>query len=125
MLTIAAIAGACVRRRRGSRRCDIASAPSRRGSGFRRAHARQLPVDVEYPRLVSLVGRRARIDLEGALVGRRRGALDLNEVVPDVATLQRRRQPQTRCRSCADALEVTKEAVVARQRTLTRDEGEA
>ena len=120
------------RRRRGDRR--LLRHPHRhRDDADRfsdRAHARQLPVDVQHLRLVSLVGPARTKDLifKARLVEAPEAlALGLlNEVVPDVATLQRRADETAKlvASHAPITLEVTKEAVRRIRRTLSRDEGE-
>ena len=130
--TIAAIAGACTGGGAGiAACCDIrigtASDADRLSD---RAHARQLPVDVQHHRLVSLIGPARTKDLifKARLVEAPEAlALGLlNEVVPDVATLQRRADETAKlvASHAPITLEVTKEAVRRIRRTLSRDEGE-
>ena len=95
-----------------------------------RAHARQLPVDVQHLQVVSLIGPARTKDLifKARLVEAPEAlALGLlNEVVPDVETLQRRADETAKLVAghAPITLEVTKEAVRRIRRTLSREEGE-
>jgi enoyl-CoA hydratase/carnithine racemase len=130
--TIAAIAGACTGGGAGIAACcdiRIGTASTRMGFPIARTLGNCLSMS-NISRLVSLVGPARTKDLiftarlieapEALALGL------LNEVVPDVATLQRRAS-ETAALVAGHApitLEVTKEAVRRIRRTLTRDEGE-
>src|SRR2546428_2720389 len=130
--TIAAIAGACTGGGAGIAACcdiRIGTETTRIGFPIARTLGNCLSMS-NISRLVSLVGPAGTKDLifKARLVEAPEAlALGLlNEVVPDVATLQRRAdEPAKLVASHAPiTLEVTKEAVRRIRRTLTRDEGE-
>jgi len=130
--TIAAIAGACTGGGAGIAACcdiRIGTATSRIGFPIARTLGNCLSMS-NISRLVALVGPARTKDLifNARLVEAPEAlALGLlNEIVPDVETLQRRAS-ETATLIAGHApitLEVTKEAVRRIRRTLTRDEGE-
>lgn len=130
--TIAAIAGACTGGGAGIAACcdiRIGTEATRIGFPIARTLGNCLSMS-NISRLVSLVGPARTKDLifKARLVEAPEAlALGLlNEVVPDVATLQRRADETAKLVAghAPITLEVTKEAVRRIRRTLTRDEGE-
>ena len=130
--TIAAINGACTGGGAGiAASCDlrIGTRSTRMGFPIARTLGNCLSMS-NISRLVSLVGPARTKDLifKARLVEAPEAlALGLlNEVVPDVATLQRRADETAKlvASHAPITLEVTKEAVRRIRRTLTRDEGE-
>src|SRR6202790_2884144 len=130
--TIAAIAGACTGGGAGIAACcdiRIGTAATRIGFPIARTLGNCLSM-TNISRLVSLIGPARTKDLiftarlieapEALALGL------LNEVVPDVATLQRRADETAKlvAGNAPITLEVTKEAVRRIRRTLSRDEGE-
>ena len=130
--TIAAIAGACTGGGAGIAACcdiRIGTAATRIGFPIARTLGNCLSMS-NISRLTSLIGPARTKDLiftarlieapEALALGL------LNEVVPDVATLQRRAEETAKLVAghAPITLEVTKEAVRRIRRTLTRDEGE-
>jgi len=130
--TIAAIAGACTGGGAGIAACcdmRIGTASTRIGFPIARTLGNCLSMS-NISRLTSLIGPARTKDLiftarlieapEALALGL------LNEVVPDVATLQRRADETAKLVAghAPITLEVTKEAVRRIRRTLTRDEGE-
>ncbi len=130
--TIAAIAGACTGGGAGIAACcdiRIGTEATRIGFPIARTLGNCLSMS-NISRLVSLIGPARTKDLifKARLVEAPEAlALGLlNEVVPDVATLQRRADETAKLVAghAPITLEVTKEAVRRIRRTLTRDEGE-
>jgi enoyl-CoA hydratase len=130
--TIAAIAGACTGGGAGIAACcdiRIGTESTRIGFPIARTLGNCLSMS-NISRLVSLIGPARTKDLifKARLVEAPEAlALGLlNEVVPDVATLQRRANETAKLVAghAPITLEVTKEAVRRIRRTLTRDEGE-
>jgi enoyl-CoA hydratase len=130
--TIAAITGACTGGGAGIAACcdiRIGTETTRMGFPIARTLGNCLSMS-NISRLVSLVGPARTKDLifKARLVEAPEAlALGLlNEVVPDVATLQRRADETAKlvASHAPITLEVTKEAVRRIRRTLTRDEGE-
>ena len=130
--TIAAIAGACTGGGAGIATCcdlRIGTASTRIGFPIARTLGNCLSMS-NISRLVSLIGPARTKDLifKARLVEAPEAlALGLlNEVVPDVATLQRRADETARlvASHAPITLAVTKEAVRRIRRTLSRDEGE-
>src|SRR5216684_258768 len=130
--TIAAIAGACTGGGAGIAACcdiRIGTAATRIGFPIARTLGNCLSMS-NISRLTSLIGPARTKDLiftarlieapEALALGL------LNEVVPDVATLQRRANETAKlvAGNAPITLEVTKEAVRRIRRTLSRDEGE-
>src|SRR6202046_4860238 len=130
--TIAAIAGACTGGGAGIAACcdiRIGTAATRIGFPIARTLGNCLSMS-NISRLTALIGPARTKDLiftarlieatEALALGL------LNEVVPDVATLQRRAEETAQLVGghAPITLEVTKEAVRRIRRTLTRDEGE-
>jgi enoyl-CoA hydratase len=130
--TIAAIAGACTGGGAGIAACcdiRIGTAATRIGFPIARTLGNCLSMS-NISRLTALIGPARTKDLiftarlieaaEALALGL------LNEVVPDVATLQRRAEETAKLVAghAPITLEVTKEAVRRIRRTLTRDEGE-
>ena len=130
--TIAAIVGACTGGGTGiAAACDLRIAATGAKFGFPIARTLGNCLSMSnISRLVSLVGPARTKDLifKARLVEAPEAlALGLlNEVVPDVATLQRRADETAKLVAghAPITLEVTKEAVRRIRRTLTRDEGE-
>jgi enoyl-CoA hydratase len=130
--TIAAIAGACTGGGAGIAACcdiRIGTAATRIGFPIARTLGNCLSMS-NISRLVSLIGPARTKDLifKARLVEAPEAlALGLlNEVVPDVATLQQRADETAKLVAghAPITLEVTKEAVRRIRRTLSRDEGE-
>jgi enoyl-CoA hydratase/carnithine racemase len=130
--TIAAIAGACTGGGAGIAACcdiRIGTESTRMGFPIARTLGNCLSMS-NISRLVSLVGPARTKDLIfRARLVEAPEALDLgllNEIVPDVETLQRRADETAKLVAghAPITLEVTKEAVRRIRRTLTRDEGE-
>src|ERR1700748_16154 len=130
--TIAAITGACTGGGAGIAACcdlRIGTASTRIGFPIARTLGNCLSMS-NIARLTALIGPARVKDLifKARLVEAPEAlALGLlNEVVPDVATLQQRpgETPKLRARPAPITLEVTKEAVRRIRRTLSREEGE-